>query len=183
MSDSTSGVVALADSVSDLLYGIAGWSLVVLGLMLAVTGGRVLLEFGLTTSAAVGATILFGLAFVTTAFGLFVNPRFRRRLERRHAPSKFGWVRSVDQRVIRPDERCSERCVACGSRIEQGMVRRYREEYAVAGVPVYTRSVGYNHYCLECATAELRGGEPSPSAVGTANEYETSKSEPSLERQ
>ncbi|SIR62640.1 hypothetical protein SAMN05421752_101341 [Natronorubrum thiooxidans] len=84
--------------------------------------------------------------------------------------------------MIRPDEQCSERCVACGTRVEQGMVRRYREEYAVAGIPIYTRSVGYNHYCLECATTELRGGEPSPSAVGTANEYETNKSKPSLER-
>ncbi|AXR76940.1 hypothetical protein [Natrarchaeobaculum sulfurireducens] len=157
--DPPSGAVALADSVSELLYGVAGWLLVLLGLALGVTSLRVLLEVGLTAGGVLGATVLFVLAFLTVAFGVFVNPRFRRRLDRRHAPSQFGRVRSVDQRVVRPEEECHERCVACRSRVDAGAVRRYREEFALAGVPIYTSSVGYNHYCLECATAEFLGSD------------------------
>lgn len=36
-------------------------------------------------------------------------------------------------------------------------MRRYREQYAVAGVPIYTVSEGYNHYCVECASEGLLG--------------------------
>lgn len=157
--DSPSGVVALADTVSELLYGVAGWLLVLLGLAIGVTSLRLLLEAGLTTGGVLGATVLFVLAFLAVAFGVFVNPRLRRRLDRRHDPSQFGRVRSVDQRVVRPEERCHERCVACGSSVDAGAVRRYREEFALAGVPIYTSSVGYNHYCLECATAEFLGSD------------------------
>ncbi|AFZ73225.1 hypothetical protein [Natronobacterium gregoryi] len=156
-SKSTSGVVALADSVSNLLYGIAGWSLVVLALMIAGAGARILLEFETTAMTAVGAAILFVLAFVTAAFGVFANPRFRTRLERRHGLSTFGRVRSVDRRTIQPDEECHEQCVSCQGPVEKGLVRRYREEYALAGIPVYTSSVGYNHYCLGCASSEVFG--------------------------
>ncbi|SDR13087.1 hypothetical protein [Natronobacterium texcoconense] len=156
-SDSPSGVVALADTVSDLLYGITGWSLVVLALMIAIAGVQVLVSLETATTAVIGATILFVLAFVTAAFGIFVNPRFRTRLERRHGLSTFGRVHSVDRRTIKPDEECHERCVSCQKRVEKGLVRRYREEFALAGIPVYTSSVGYNHYCLECASSEVLG--------------------------
>ena len=155
--DSPSGVVALADSVSEILYGVAGWLLVLLGLAIGITSLRVLLEAGLTTGGVLGATVLFVLAFLAVAFGVFVNPRFRRRLDRRHASSTFGRVRSVDQRIVRPEEECHERCVACTSPVDAGAVRRYREEFAFAGVPIHTSSVGYNHYCLECATSEFLG--------------------------
>lgn len=51
---------------------------------------------------------------------------------------------------------------------------RYREEYAVAGVPLYTASAGYNHYCLECASEELLGPD----------EHErTDRPEPAVERE
>lgn len=35
------------------------------------------------------------------------------------------------------------------------MVRRYRDEYAIAGIPLYTNSNEYNQYCLDCATDEI----------------------------
>jgi hypothetical protein len=185
MSDSPAGVVELADRISALLYGIAGWLTVGVGLLL--TGAA--LAFGYSVAAGtarvdavIGAGLLALLlllaGLVTVALGLFVNPRFRRRLNRRHGLSQFGRVRSVDRRVIRPGENCLERCVDCGDRAEKGLVRRYREEYAFAGLPVYTRSEGYNHYCLECATAELRGEDVADSASDAA----TDRSDRSLER-
>jgi hypothetical protein len=85
----------------------------------------------------------------------------RRRLNRRHGLSRFGRVRTVDHRVIRSDERCPKRCVDCRDRINGGLVGRYREEYAVAGLPVYTRSEGHNYYCLECASADVLGEDPA----------------------
>ncbi|WP_293033345.1 hypothetical protein [Natronococcus sp.] len=185
MSDSPAGVVELADRISALLYGIAGWLTVGFGLLL--TGAA--LTFGLsvvTGSARVDGTVgpgLFALfllltGLVTVALGIFVNPRFRRRLDRRHGLSQFGHVRSVDRRVVRPEEQCLEHCVDCGDRVEKGLVRRYREEYALAGLPVYTRSEGYNHYCLECATADLRGKGVADSTSGD----EAARSDRTLER-
>ncbi|SDJ53310.1 hypothetical protein [Natronorubrum texcoconense] len=158
MSNSRSNAVELADRVSALLYGVAGWLLVGFGLLFGLVGAGNIVA-GATQGAVVGYALLAVLwlvaSFVLVAFGIFVNPEMRRRLDRRHSPSAFGRVRSVDRRVVRSDEDCDERCVACDSRVERGLVRRYREEYALAGLPVYTRKVDYNYYCLECATAEL----------------------------
>ncbi|KTG10368.1 hypothetical protein AUR64_12425 [Haloprofundus marisrubri] len=162
MSDDSS-IVTLADSISDLANGIAGWLLVALGAagFLNVTSA-VFGNSGLSTNPLVmGFVLLFSLTLVT--FGVFVNPRFRRRLNRRHSVDRFGTVRTVDNRVVRAEENCRERCVACDSRVEQGVVRRLREEYVVAGVPVYTDSESYNHYCRSCALSEL-----SPEVGGTS---------------
>ncbi|ADD04709.1 uncharacterized protein Nmag_1125 [Natrialba magadii ATCC 43099] len=156
MSDSNSAVVALADTVSELLYGIVGWLLIGLGLFAAVTVSLNAIGDGLAGMEALLTALMLAVSFVFVALGIFVNPRLRRRLSRRHSLSTFGRVQSVDQRVIRPEEDCTERCVACQSPIEKGMVRRYRTEFALAGVPVYTDSVGHNHYCLACAAAELQ---------------------------
>ncbi len=161
MQSEPSSVVALADAVSALLYAIAGWLLVVVGLMITATAARVVLEVGVTTQTIAAGTMLAIIGMVMILLGVFVNPRFRKRLDRRHGLSTFGRVQSVDRRVIRSDEDCYKRCVDCQSPIDQGLVRRYREEYALAGIPVYTRSVGYNHYCLACATEELFGPEPA----------------------
>ncbi|WP_207891644.1 hypothetical protein [Natrarchaeobius halalkaliphilus] len=157
MSDATPDIVDLADTVSALLYAVAGWLSIAFGIIVA--GGAILglVQSGISTGSALLAGFMLLSAFVFVSLGVFVNPRFRRRLNRRHGRSQFGKIRSVDQRVVRPDESHSQRCVACRSRVEKGLVRRYREEYAVAGVPVYTSSEGYNYYCLECATSDFLG--------------------------
>ncbi|MFP8953573.1 hypothetical protein ACLI4Z_11445 [Natrialbaceae archaeon A-arb3/5] len=155
MSDETPDAVEFADDLSALLYGIAGWLSIGFGLLAAIAAAAALL--GGEAAAVIG--ILFLVSFAFVALGAFVTPRFRRRVDRRHALSRFGRIRSVDRRTIRPDEETSEQCVSCRSEIDQGMVSRYREEYAIAGVPVYTASEGYNHYCLECASAEVLAGE------------------------
>lgn len=166
------GIVALADAVSELFYAIAGWLLVglgVLALVAAVSG------FAAGVGSAMGAALLVLFALVFVASGVLVNPRLRRRLDRRHSMTRFGRVRTTDRRIVNPDENCSEPCVVCGSVVESGMVRRYREEYAVAGLPVFTRSEGHNHYCVECALADS----------GTSREGEDpgrERSRPAVER-
>ncbi|WP_122090794.1 hypothetical protein [Halalkalicoccus subterraneus] len=149
------GIVAVADAVSELFYAIAGWLLVglgALGLIAAVVG----LAAGGGVGSTMGVVLLMLFAFVLVASGVLVNPRLRRRLDRRHAITRFGRVRNTDRRVVRPDENCSEPYVVCGTAVKSGTVRRYREEYAVAEIPFYTRSEGYNHYCIDCA---LSGSE------------------------
>ncbi|WP_201293925.1 hypothetical protein [Natronorubrum halalkaliphilum] len=182
-----SGVVKLADAVSELLYGIVGWLSIGVGVLAALTVLLQLPQSDLTAGTALLAMLWLTVAFVLVVLGVFVNPRFRRRLNRRHEPSQFGRLRSVDRRVVRPKEDCDERCVSCRSSIGKGLVRRYREEYVLAGVPVYTRSEGYNHYCLDCATDELSGGTPSAPDDDTgpdrARSSTPNRREPSLERE
>jgi hypothetical protein len=188
MSDEPSPVVALADSVSDLMNGVAGWILVAFGTLgLLSTGGSVVQLFDAAAPSPHPLVLvlltLFSLCFV--AAGVFVNPRFRRRLNRRHDPSRFGSVRSVDNRVVRADENCRERCVVCGSRVDEGLDRRFRSEYVVAGVPVYTTAEDHNYYCLSCATTELldpdseRDGEP---AVDSADRHAQGDRSTAVER-
>jgi RNA polymerase subunit RPABC4/transcription elongation factor Spt4/xanthosine utilization system XapX-like protein len=100
------------------------------------------------------------LALVGLAIGLLgagAAPPVQRRLRRRHGVTTFGRQRTVDHRVIRPPESVDEPCVVCGEAFDRGLVRRRRDETVVAGVPVRTRSVRRNHYCVDCARSELFG--------------------------
>lgn len=126
-----------------------------------------MLVFGLLLATSALAQILAGAVGPTTlGFAVFAiaflilgsrgTPAIRNRLARRHSLGQFGRRQTVDRRVIETDEQCREDCVVCDSVIESGVVRRFREEYVVAGVPVSTRSLKYNHYCLGCV-AEERG--------------------------
>ncbi|ADJ13560.1 hypothetical protein [Halalkalicoccus jeotgali] len=147
------GIVALADAVSELFYAIAGWLLVGLGALALVAAVSGLVAGGGVGSAmGVALLVVFGLVFVVS--GVLVNPRLRRRLDRRHSITRFGRVRSTDRRVVRPGETRGESCVECGADVEGGMATRYREEYALAGIPISTRTEGVNHYCLACAFDE-----------------------------
>ena len=175
MSEEPSSVVELADTVSDLLYGVAGWILVGLGVLGLLGAGGGALRGDV---AAATALLAFSTLFVVS--GVFVNPRFRRRLNRRLFPTRFGRARTVDDRVLRSEEGRSERCVECGSRMSEGLVRRYREEFVVAGVPTYTFSEGFNHYCAECATDET-GTAPSADDR-TTGRADASSDEPLTER-
>lgn len=100
-------------------------------------------------------TIGLGLAFL--AVGLYVAPVIHRRIERRHTLGSVGRKRTVDHRLIGFTERCSEPCVVCGERFDEGLVRRRRDETVVAGIPIRTHSMRFNHYCADCASVELFG--------------------------
>ncbi|WP_120243100.1 double zinc ribbon domain-containing protein [Halopiger aswanensis] len=101
---------------------------------------------------------LIGLAFA--AVGLYVAPAFRRRFKRRHGSTDFGRKRTVDHRVVGPDEASeadAERCVVCNEPFDGGLVRRRRDETVVAGFPVRTHAMEHNYYCSECARTDLFG--------------------------
>lgn len=142
----------LANTASDLLYGIAGWIMIGLGILgIVVQAGYVV--NGLADPVLTPAVVL--ISIVAVLFGVFVNPRFRRRLNRRHSFTEFGRVRSVDERALHATEGETERCVNCGSYLDEGLVRRYREEICFAGIPILTTSEDHNHYCVECAADEM----------------------------
>lgn len=125
-----------------------GQSIVHYGTSLAV------LLFGLaflTGGGSVGAGI--GLVLVTVAMSLL--PPVRDRIDRRHELTAFGRRRTVDQRVIAADEPHDEDCVVCGREFDGGLLRRRRDETVIAGLPVRTHRMQYNHYCPDCARAEI----------------------------
>jgi hypothetical protein len=162
--------VEIADMVSDLMYGIAGWLLIALGAAAFLSGtGGVIQHAG--TRETIVPLLLLGFAFLFIISGIFVNPRFRRRLDRRHNLSRFGQAKTVDSRVLSQSENHHESCVSCGSGLSKGLVRRYRQEYVVAGIPVWTVSENRNYYCLSCATEELSG----PISTDTGNSYTTER--------
>jgi hypothetical protein len=146
---SPSSSVELADAVSDVLYALAGWMLVGLGGLGVVV--PVLRVLGGTASNPVVPAIIVLLSLCMIAFGVFVNPGFRRRLDRRHSTRTFGRQRTVEHRTLRAEEDRTERCVACDTRTNRGELRRYRTEFCLAGLPFYTTTEGENAYCLDCA--------------------------------
>ncbi|MFC6724624.1 hypothetical protein ACFQE1_09595 [Halobium palmae] len=152
--------VELADTVSDLMNGIAGWLLIGLGTAAFLSGLGGAIQYAGTTGMVVPVVVLlFSFLFLTS--GVLVNPRLRRRLDRRHEVSRFGRVQSVDSGVLSESESRVESCTNCGSTMRQGLVRRYREEYTAAGIPLWTLSENCNFYCSSCATEELPGIPPT----------------------
>lgn len=158
MSDNPSSI-RLADTVSELMYAAAGWLLIGLGALAFFSGVSGLVQtFG---TAEMGVPLLVvGFAFVFISVGIFVNPRFRRQFDRRHEITRFGRNRTVDGRVLSAAENQRESCVSCGSILTEGLVRRYREEFVIAGIPVWTTSENRNFYCPDCAGKQtsIRGG-------------------------
>jgi hypothetical protein len=146
--------VDVADTVSELIYGVAGWLLVGLGLLAFLSGvGGTVQTAG--TAEMVVPLLLLVFAFTFLTSGVLVNPRFRRRLDRRSGLTRFGRARTVDRRVLSAAENHRESCVSCDSDLTEGLVRRYREELLVAGVPVWTASEGRNFYCADCAVEDM----------------------------
>lgn len=145
--------IRLADTVSELMYGVAGWLLIGLGVLTLFSGAGGLIQT-VGTAEMVVPLLMLGFAFVFISAGIFVNPRFRRKLDRRNEITQFGRNRTVDSRVLSAAENQRESCVGCGSVLNKGLVRRYREEFVIAGVPVWTTSEGRNFYCPDCAAKQ-----------------------------
>lgn len=142
--------VELADTASDLLSGVAGWLLIGLGIAAVLSGlGGAIQTVGTAEMAVPIVVLLLGL--LSTIFGVIVNPRFRRR----HNVSRFGRVQTVESRILSASENKTESCVSCGIDMNKGLVRQYRQEYALAGIPVQTLSENENFYCPTCATEEV----------------------------
>ena len=154
--------VDIADTVSELMYGLAGWLLIGLGGLAFVGGAGGLIQTAGTAEMLV-PLLLLGFAFVFVSLGVFVNPRFRRRLDRRRGISRFGRNKTVDSRVLSAAEHRRESCVSCGSGLTEGLVRRYRDEFVLAGVPVWTASENRNFYCPDCAAEQTLSDEVADS--------------------
>lgn len=148
--------IDLADTISDLMRGVAGWLLTGLGVVALLAGaGGIVQEAG--TADVIVPFLLVGFAILFIVSGVFVNPRFRRRLDRRHGRSQFGTIKTVDNRIRSGTRDEREQCVVCDSSLDEGLVRRYRREYVVAGIPLWTISEEHNLYCPDCALTELSG--------------------------
>jgi len=133
---------------------------VVFGALLALGGLAMLVSNPLDLSDwIIGVPVLLG--------GLYLFPPTRRRIERRHPVTRFGSVRSTDETVVQsPDKPC----VACGRAIDTGIRRTYREEKAVAGIPILTVRDGENHYCESCSYLGPDSGAGDPAvAVAESN--------------
>ena len=148
--------VEFADTISDLMNGTAGWLLIGLGTAAFLSGLGGIAQYAGTADTMIPVLVLlFSFIFITS--GMLVNPRFRRRLDRRYEVSRFGRVQSVDSRVLSESENRVEPCTSCDAKMREGLVRRYREEYIAAGIPIWTLSENHNFYCSTCATEELPG--------------------------
>lgn len=154
MATETSRLIQIADGISELLYSIAGVLLIALGgAGLVMTILRLANESVPSKPALSVLVLLFSvLIFV---LGVFVTPELRHRMNRREALTEFGKRRTVDSRVVNPEERKTIDCVVCGTNSEKGLLRRYREEAYIAGVPLFALSEERNSYCIECATKEF----------------------------
>lgn len=149
-----SSSIELADTAAELMKGVAGWLLIGLGVGALLTGtGGAVQQAGTTDVIAPLVVVGFALLFIVS--GVVVNPRFRRRLDRRHGISQFGRIRSVENRTLSATEEWREPCVVCDCRSKEGLVRRYRQEYVVAGIPLWMVSENHNFYCPDCALGEL----------------------------
>ena len=126
-------------------------------------GALVLLALGLIMIVTTGLSFvpsLLGLTFGLV--GLYMLPPARRRIRDRHAPTTFGPTETVDKRYV---ERTDRPCAVCGSRVVDGVVRDYKQEYAVAGVPLYTMENGENYYCEDCQSVDTAYGTESSRGV------------------
>jgi hypothetical protein len=83
-----------------------------------------------------------------------------------YPPTAFGFHRVVETL----DARVSS-CTVCGGRDDEGVCRRYGEQFVVAGVPLATTEGGENWYCGDCHGVE-HGDGGSAAAVERALESE-----------
>lgn len=164
MSAESSRLIQVADGISELLYTIAGALLIGLGgAGFVVTILRSANE-SLPSDPMLSAFVIF-FSILCLILGVFVTPWFRRRTNRRKSLTEFGKRRSVDNRVLSPEERTTINCVVCGTNSEKGLLRRYRKEICIAGVPLFTLSEEHNSYCIECATKEFTTTEAEESTT------------------
>jgi hypothetical protein len=169
MSDAPSTFVAAADALSELMYAAASLLALLVGVVATAAG----VVTGLSGDAVpAGVFLAVGVTFLL--LGVAASGPGRRRLSRRRDPTTFGRRTTVESRTVAPGESFDGRCTRCGTSVERGAVRRYREETVVAGVPLHTHETGTNAYCLDCALTEFglarSAGGPQPGSEGHGND-------------
>jgi hypothetical protein len=127
------GPVEADDDSAPLSHYVGGIFLALLGVLVVVT-----------SLADLGA-LLFGIGVLLTS--LLVFPPVRSRLRDRHPPSTFGPTQTVEEYAVSGTDQL---CSVCRDRVDEGVVREYREEQVAAGIPLYTIEAGENWYCQSC---------------------------------
>ena len=173
MSTDTPDSVTIADRTAAWVRGVAVWLGV--GMALLALWGSVLA--GEVSALGFAVSLLVSVALL--ALGVGLTPGLTRRLARRRSIMRFGRDRTVEHRLRRPGEGERFTCVECGTRADAGVVRRYREEQFVAGVPVAVLEEGRNRYCRLCATGERSTPDPGPDEDG--NRRAEPETEPATE--
>ncbi|WP_336328289.1 zinc ribbon domain-containing protein [Halovenus sp. HT40] len=126
-------------------------------------GALVLLVLGFLMIVTTGLSFVPSLLGLTLGLvGLYMLPPARRRIRDRHAPTTFGPTETVKKRYVQHTDRP---CAVCGSRVVDGVVRDYKQVYAVAGVPLYTMENGENYYCEDCQSVDTTYGTESSRGV------------------
>jgi len=122
-----------SDDSAPLSHYVGGIFLALLGVLIVAT-----------SLADLGA-LLFGIGVLLTS--LLVFPPVRSRLRDRHPLTTFGPTQTVEEHAVSGTDQL---CSVCRDRVEEGVVREYKEEQVAAGIPLYTTEAGENWYCQSC---------------------------------
>lgn len=145
MTESTDGA---PEQISAAMYTAAGLLSLGAGFLFSANVVARLLD-----GAGLAVVPALALALVFLSVAVVTLPPLRAAVENGHSVWTFGRKRRVDRRIV-DDPDHGEPCVSCGDAVTEGVERRYRDEFVVAGVSVMLYGVGYNSYCVDCAAAE-----------------------------
>ena len=111
---------------------------------------------------------------LVTAFGLIAlgGAYTLRRVDPVYELGDFGPTDRVDVRTFDDDR---ETCTRCETSTRRGLYRRYRRQWVVAGVPIYTMAWGRNAYCPDCIDPDTLAPIDDPR---TEEATETTASDP-----
>lgn len=140
----------------------------------------VLIAAGIVALAGITPASVLVASLVLLAAGICF-PSIRRNFRPTHPIGTFGPTKSTEERSVQDAGRP---CTVCGSAVEHGVERTYREEVVAAGVGLYTTEEGRNYYCEDCTVVGPSGDDPAPEPDEEAS-IETEESdrdaEPSVE--
>jgi len=108
-------------------------------------------------------------------------PSIRRNVRPTHSITTFGPTKSTEEH---PVENPGRPCTVCGSAVDGGTERTYREEIVAAGVGLYTTEEGRNYYCESCSTRHSSRYDPAPAPdeeTSLETDDEDRETEPSVE--
>ncbi|WP_281194058.1 hypothetical protein [Halorubrum sp. F4] len=110
-----------------------------------------------------------GLVVLAAAYAL-------RRVDGAYDLTDIGATERVDVRTFRDELHA---CARCESSTRRGIERRYRRQWVLGGVPLYTMAWGTNAYCPECVDPDTLEplGEPPAAGLEVESKPERSRRE------
>lgn len=89
--------------------------------------------------------MLFGIGLI--ALSALVLPPTRERLKNWHPITTSGPTENVEERAVGGTDQL---CSVCRDTVDSGVIREFKKEYVLAGIPLYTMEAGENWYCDSC---------------------------------